>query len=236
MSSPNRLTFVPRGGALFTESSFLFLTWGSQWLQAKEPVGPMAVRGTTMGDSRADSVAHGCRWDHPWLSVWPWLLVCPEAIFGSHGCPWDHPWLTVWPEAVLGTVMFSVARGCWWHLWLSLGLEVRGGACGGRSGLRPVGGPSLAPRSVPSRLPSPAAPAGTLAVEISALCSQKCPFRLLCSPPGTVAVLKLVTSAFTQTLPSQLSAFAVGARPLPTCQPPPALLVKVHLCKYVHIK
>lgn len=196
-----------------------WLSVGPPWVTAGPTVWPMAVGGTT----------RGCQ-------CGPWLLVCPEAVFGSHGCPWDHPWLTVWPEAVVGTVMFSVASGCWWHLWLSLGLEVRGGACGGRSGLRPVGGPSLAPRSVPSRLPSPAAPAGTLAVEISALCSQKCPFRLLCSPPGTVAVLKLVTSAFTQTLPSQLSAFAVGARPLPTCQPPPALLVKVHLCKYVHIK
>lgn len=31
-----------RGGALFTEPSFLFLTRGPQWLQAKELVGPVA--------------------------------------------------------------------------------------------------------------------------------------------------------------------------------------------------
>jgi hypothetical protein len=40
--SPNCVTFVTRGRALFTESS-LFLSWVSLWLQAKELVRPVAV-------------------------------------------------------------------------------------------------------------------------------------------------------------------------------------------------
>lgn len=87
----------PRGGALFTESSLLFLTWGSEWLQAKELVGPedRGVDGTCGGQCG------------PWLLMGP-----PEAVVGppvansvARGC-WWHLW---WP---VGAAVVGVAQGC----------------------------------------------------------------------------------------------------------------------------
>lgn len=99
MSVPlNGLMFVPRGGALFTESSFLFLSWGSQWLQAKEPVGPV-VRSMAMVGPVAVSGPTGGIGGTRGRLAWPlvldlWLLVCPEAVGGTLvmgvacGCRW----------------------------------------------------------------------------------------------------------------------------------------------------
>lgn len=28
------------------------------------------------------------------------VLIGPVAVCGAHGCRWDHPWLTVWPMTV----------------------------------------------------------------------------------------------------------------------------------------
>ena len=132
--------------------------------------------------------------------------------------------------------MFGVAHGCWWHLRLQWG---------SRSLVGPVAvGVARGPWADPRQLASPSAlQSAVLACscpEHSLQRSLNCAFRSAlpdCSVlPGTAAVLKLVTSAFTQTLPSQLSTFAVGTRPLPTCRPRPPFLVKVHFCKYVHIK
>lgn len=104
----------------------------------------------------------GHRWDHPWLTVWPRLSV--------------DPWLSVGPR------MFGVACGCQWHLWLQWGL---------RSSVGPVVvGVARGPWADPRWLPGPSPPVcrprlllpGTLAPEISQLCFQKCPSRLLCSP------------------------------------------------------
>lgn len=95
---------VTRSGALFTESSLLFLIWHSQWLQAKEPMGPMTV-----------SVARGIWWDL-WLSVWP------MAVGGTTCGFWHGPWSSVWPEAVSGTC------GVWHGPWLSVAPVVVSGA------------------------------------------------------------------------------------------------------------
>lgn len=76
----------------------------------------------------------------------------------------------------MGPVVCGVARGCWWHLWWSVGLEVLSGARSVRHGLRPAGRPWPSARC-PRRLP-PGAPA----VEIFQLCFRKCPSQLLCSP------------------------------------------------------
>lgn len=90
--SPGGMALVTRGCVLFTESSFLFLTWVSLWLQTKEPM-------------------------RPWLSAWPlaiylcglWLLLGPIAdsvasaicmvhgyvVPGSLGDSWlCGPWLS----------------------------------------------------------------------------------------------------------------------------------------------
>lgn len=126
--SPNCVAFVPRGHALFTESSFLFLTWVSVWLQAKEPVRPVAV-----------GVARGPQWDL-WLAsdTWPSKWLVP--VSGTCGRQWDlrlsawlsyqwDPWLmvwlplwlTVWPMAIVGPVAVGVAHGWRWGLWLEVG-------------------------------------------------------------------------------------------------------------------
>lgn len=67
----------------------------------------------------------------------------------------------------------------------------------------------------------PVTPAGdTRSSGLSTVVSEV-PFLTALLSPGVVAVLTLVTSAFTQILPSQLSTCAVGTRPLPTRWPRP---------------
>lgn len=112
VSSPDRLS-VTRRGALFTESSLLFLIWHSQWLQAKEPVGPMDV-----------SVAHGVWWN-PWLSVWPLALGGTTQSYWRGPWHWWDPWLTEWPMAVSGTTC-----GFWHGPRSSVWPEAVGGTCG----------------------------------------------------------------------------------------------------------
>lgn len=160
--------------------------------------------------------SEGCPCPHQVVCLLPEVVHCLQNLpyYSSFGVQWLQAKEPAGPGAAGVAHGVGAARGCGWHLWWSVGLEVLAGA---------VGGP-------PGRLP-PGAPAA----EISQLCFRKCPSRLLCSPRRPGAGSELATSAFTQTLPSRLSAFAVGSGPLPTCRPRP-LLVKVRFCKYVHIK
>lgn len=183
-------SFVARRGALFTESSSLFLIWHSQWLQAKEPVGHMAV-----GVAHGVGGTHGCQ-----CGLWR-LVGQPKATGVAHGMGGTRgrqsgPWLSVGPPVAdstahgrqcglrpsVGPVECGMARGCRWHLWWSVGLEVLAGARSVGHGPRPAGRPWAARRPVPSARCPCLLPPGAPAVEIFQLCFRKCPSRLLCSP------------------------------------------------------
>lgn len=98
--------------------------WPMVFMGPVASVWPMAVDGTTWGRQRG---------------LW---------LFGgtTHGCRVAQ-WLLVGPS-----VADSVARGCWWHLWLSVGSVVVGRARG-------YGQLRAAPGSVPFCPPSSLAPA-----------------------------------------------------------------------------
>lgn len=76
---------------------FLFLTLVSLWLQAKEPMRPVAI-----------GVARGPEWDL-WLAGDPWPAERPGSVSGTHGCQWD--------------LQLSAYFGCldlWPMVWLPL--------------------------------------------------------------------------------------------------------------------
>lgn len=162
VSSPDCL-FVARGGALFTESSSLFLIWRSQWLQAKEPVGPVAVgMAHGFGGTVAVSVACGVWWDNPRLLAWSMALVGPVADRVARGHRWDPLWLTAQPTVV------GVAHGRRWDLWSVAWPVAVGGTCGGQWGLRLLQGPAVfgmarGPRANPGRLAGCPLPPAVLA-------------------------------------------------------------------------
>lgn len=129
----------------------------------------------------------------PWLSWGLWLTVWSGAIAGTQGRQ-RGLWLSVWAPAVAGTC------GCWW----SVGLEVLCDWGWGQS-YCPAWAPSACCPCFLPRLPSDRR-------------------TVLSEVPFPAARFPLLGRGSTEACdkclhidPLQLSAFAVGARPLPTC-------------------
>lgn len=144
-----------------------------------------------------------------------------ESSFIPHlGWPWLQAKEPVGPTASGG------AHGCRGAPAVVVGLEVASGARGGRCGLRPRADPPLQPASLARSARK------ARSRDLSTVLSEV-PF-LTAPSPGAAAVLTLVTSAFSRTLPRDWQRLprALAAAHLPAPAAPPRESAFLYICTY----
>lgn len=199
-----------------------------------------------------DSMARGCQWDCGCClscsSQWDlWLSMAPMAIGLACGCQWDlwlsgtsvaiglwlgcqWHWLLGW-HAVSGTCGGPCDAGyhsCWWRLWLSVGLEVTYQVWP-KAGTQTWPMPRLAP---PACCPCFLLPR---TLQRSPTVLSEVPFPTARFPSRDGGSIEACDKCL-HTDPFPAVSVCRGHQAAAHLPAPATLLVKVHFCKYVHIK